>query len=615
MKNITSEELLLQIKSLPSKPGVYQYFNHQGEIIYIGKAKNLKKRVSSYFNKIHDSGKTNVLVKNISSLKYIIVDSEEDALLLENNLIKKHQPRYNVLLKDGKTYPSICITNEEFPRVFKTRNIIRNGSQYFGPYSSTYTIDAILDIIHQLFPIRTCRLPLSYEKIKAGKFSLCLQYHIKKCNGPCEGKESANEYRKHIDAIREIIKGNADKISKILYEEMMELSSKLFFEEANKIKAKYDLIQNYQSKSIISNTILEDTDVFGYDEDEKNSYISIIRVSKGAIVQGLTIEYRKRIVEENVQDISDTKKDILSLAIVELRERLKSASKEIVLPFNIDYKIKGITVSVPQKGDRKKLLDLAQQNVKLYKLEKLKQTEKLNPEQRGMQLLKAVKEKLQLEKIPMTIECFDNSNIQGSDAVAVCVVYKKGKPSKQDYRKYIIKTVEGPDDYASMKEVVLRRYSRILKEETPLPDLIIADGGIGQMEIIRKVIFDELKLNIPIAGLAKNNKHKTNEVLIGFPPKSVGLKPTDQLFKFFAGMQDEVHRFAIKFHREKRSKNQTVSELDKIHGIGEKTKIELINHFKSIKRLRLAKLVDIEKIVGKHRASIIYEHFNGHLKP
>lgn len=615
MRNITSEELLLQIKSLPSKPGVYQYFNNRGEIIYIGKAKNLKKRVSSYFNKIHDSGKTNVLVKNIASLKYIVVDSEEDALLLENNLIKKHQPRYNVLLKDGKTYPSICITNEEFPRVFKTRNIIKNGSQYFGPYSSTYTIDAILEIVHKLYPIRTCKLPLSIEKINAGKFNLCLQYHIKKCNGPCEGKESIIEYRKHIDAIREIIKGNADKISKILFEEMMELSSNLRFEEANKIKEKYDLIQNYQSKSIIANTILDDTDVFGYDEDEKNAYISIIRVSKGAIVQGLTIEYKKRILEVDKEDNSDSKKEILSLAIIELRERLKSASKEIVLPFDIDYKIKGITVSVPQKGDRKKLLDLAQQNVRLYKLEKLKQTEKLNPEQRGMQLLKAVQEKLQLEKIPLTIECFDNSNIQGSDAVAACVVYKKGKPSKQDYRKYIIKTVEGPDDYASLKEVVHRRYSRMLKEETPLPDLIIADGGIGQMEIIRKVVVDELNLNIPIAGLAKNNKHKTNEVLIGFPPKSVGLKPTDQLFKFFAGMQEEVHRFAIKFHREKRSKNQTVSELDKIPGIGEKTKKELITHFKSIKRIRLAKFEDIEKLIGKHRGSIVYNYFNANLEP
>ncbi len=610
MKNLKSEELANQIKSLPNQPGVYQYFNTLGEIIYIGKAKNLKKRVSSYFNKIHEQGKTNVLVKNIASLKYIAVDTEEDALLLENNLIKKYQPRYNVLLKDGKTYPSNCITHEEFPRIFKTRNIIRNGSQYFGPYSSTYTIEAILEIIHKLYPIRTCRLPLSEEKINAGKFSLCLQYHIKKCNGPCECKETKNDYNKHIDEIREIIRGNAETIEKMLYKQMMELSAELRFEEANKIKEKYDLISNYQAKSIIANTILEDTDVFGYDEDEKNAFISIIRVSKGAIIQGLTIEYKKRLIDTNVDETSENKKEILSLAIVELRERLKSKSGEIVLPFEIDYELKGIRVTIPQRGDRKKLLDLAQQNVKLYKLEKLKQSEKLNPKQRGMQLMKAVQEKLQLEKVPLTIECFDNSNIQGSDAVAACVVYKKGKPSKQDYRRYIIKTVEGPDDYASMNEVVLRRYSRMLKEETPLPDLIIADGGIGQMETIRKVIVDELNLTIPIAGLAKNNKHKTNEVLIGFPPKSVGLKPTDQLFKFFAGMQEEVHRFAIKFHRDKRSKKQTTSELDKITGIGEKTKIELLNHFKSIKRLRLAKLEDIEKIAGKRRASVVYNHFN-----
>ncbi len=615
MKNKKSEELLQQIQSLPTSPGVYQYYNALDEIIYIGKAKNLKKRVSSYFNKIHEYGKTNVLVKNIASIKYITVETEEDALLLENNLIKKHQPRYNVLLKDGKTYPSICITKEEFPRIFKTRNIIKNGSHYFGPYSSNYTINIILETIHQLYPIRTCRLPLTVEKINEGKFNLCLQYHIKKCNGPCEGKETSAEYRKHIDEIREIIKGNADKISKILYDEMMELSSQLRFEEANKIKEKYELIQNYQSKSIIANSILEDTDVFGYEEDDKNAFISIIRVSKGAIIQGLTIEYKKRFVTENVKESSEDKKEILSMAIVELRERLKSSSKEIVLPFEIDFEFKGITLTVPQRGDRKKMLDLALQNVKLYKLEKLKQNEKLNPDQRGIQLMKAVQEKLQLEKIPLTIECFDNSNIQGSDAVAACVVYKKGKPSKQDYRKYIIKTVEGPDDYASMKEVVFRRYTRMLKEETPLPDLIIADGGIGQMEIIRKVIVDELNLNIPIAGLAKNSKHKTNEILIGFPPKTVGLKPTDQLFKFFAGMQEEVHRFAIKFHREKRSKNQTTSELDKISGIGEKTKKELISHFKSIKRLRSVNLEDIEKLIGKHRASIVYEHFKGNSKP
>ena len=602
--NITkvSDELKKSIDSLPEKPGVYQYFNSSNDIIYVGKAKNLKKRVSSYFNKIHDSGKTNVLVKNIDSLKYIIVDTEEDALLLENNLIKTYQPRYNVLLKDGKTYPSICITNEEFPRIFKTRNIIKNGSQYFGPYSSNYTINSLLEIIHQLYPIRTCRLPLTKEKIEDKKFKLCLQYHIHKCNGPCEGKESREVYNQYMQEIIEIMKGNADTISKILYNKMINLSNEMRFEEANHVKEKFELIENYKSKSIIANTIIDDTDVFGYEEDENISFISIIRVSKGAVIQGLTIEYKKRV--------SEFKEEILAMAIIELRERLHSSSKDIVLPFDVEFKISGTTVIIPQRGDRKKLLDLAIQNVKLYKLEKLKQNEKLNPEQRGMQIMKAVQEKLHLENIPITIECFDNSNIQGSSAVAACVVYKKAKPSKSDYRKYNIKTVVGPDDYSSMKEVVFRRYSRMITEQSPLPDLIIADGGIGQMEVIRKVIEDELKLQIPIAGLVKNSKHRTSEVLIGFPPQSVGLKPTDQLFNFFGGIQEEVHRFAIKFHREKRSRNQTTSELDKIPGIGEKMKSELISHFKSIKRLRLASLEEISDVIGKHRSSIIYKYFN-----
>ncbi|MDO9153933.1 MAG: excinuclease ABC subunit UvrC [Paludibacter sp.] len=602
-----SESLKKQVNSLPEVPGVYQYFNASDEIIYVGKAKNLKKRVSSYFNKIHETGKTNVLVKNIISLKYIVVESEEDALLLENNLIKEYQPRYNVLLKDGKTYPSICITNEPFPRVFKTRNIIKNGSQYFGPYSSNYTINSLLDIIHQLFPVRTCRLPLNEESIIRGKFKVCLKYHIHKCNGPCEGKESFLEYRKHIEHIKQIIKGDANEISKMLFALMQQLATTYLFEEAHLLKQKYDLIENYKSKSIISNTILDETDVFAYEENENSAYVNILRISKGSIIQGYTIEYKKRIDEQ--------KEEILAMAIVELREILKSNSKEIVLPFKIDFQIKNATIVIPQRGDRKKLLDLAVQNVKQFKLDKLKQAEKLNPEQRIFQLLGSIKERLQLPKIPLHIECFDNSNISGTDAVAACVVYKKGKPSKKEYRKYNIKTVEGPDDYASMKEVVSRRYIRILKENVPLPDLIVADGGVGQMEIIRQVVEDELKLHIPIAGLAKDNKHKTHEVLVGFPPQVVGLKPTDQLFKFFAGMQDEVHRFAIKFHREKRSKSQTTSELDNIPGIGEKTKTDLMKHFKSLKRLRLAEISDIEKIVGKSRSSIIYNNLNNNLKP
>ena len=600
-----SETLKQQISTLPDLPGVYQYFNVNDEIIYVGKAKNLKKRVSSYFNKVHEYGKTNVLVKNISYLKYIVVDTEEDALLLENNLIKQYQPRYNVLLKDGKTYPSICITNEPFPRVFKTRNIIKNGSLYYGPYSSNFTINSLLEIIHQLYPIRTCRLPLFDENIKKGKFKVCLQYHIHKCNGPCEAKETIDEYRKHIDAVKKIIEGDANEISRFLLDEMKILASEYKFEEAHLVKQKYELIENYKSKSVISNTILEDTDVFAYDENENSAFVNILRISKGSIVQGYTIEYRKRLDEE--------KEDILAMAVVELRSRLNSKSTEIVLPFHINFTISNAKILVPQRGDRKKLLDLSLQNVRQYKLDKLKQSEKLNPDQRAIQLLESIKERLQLPKLPMHIECFDNSNIQGSDAVAACVVYKKAKPAKSEYRKYTIKTVSGPDDYASMKEVVFRRYSRLLNEASPLPDLIVADGGVGQMEIIRQVIEDELKLDIPIAGMAKDSKHRTNEILYGFPPMAVGLKPTDQLFKFFAGLQDEVHRFAIKFHREKRSKSQTASELDSIPGIGEKTKSDLLKHFKSLKRISLATESELQEVVGKSRSSVVYNYFQAKL--
>ena len=596
-----------QVNALPDKPGVYQYFNANDEIIYVGKAKNLKKRVTSYFNKIHEQGKTNVLVKNIISLKYIVVETEEDALLLENNLIKQYQPRYNVMLKDGKTYPSICITKEPFPRIFKTRNIYKNGGQYFGPYSSTYTINSLLEIVHDLFPIRTCKLSLTKENIQAGKFKVCLQYHIHKCKGPCEGKETEAEYKNNIEQIRQIIQGDANEISKVLLEQMHQLAAEYKFEEAHQIKLKYDLIENYKSKSIIANTVVENTDVFAYDENESSAYVNILRISKGCIIQGYTIEYKKRLDEQ--------KEDLLAMAIVELRERFQSNSKEIIVPFKIEYPIKGVIVNIPQRGDRKKLLDLSLQNVRQYKLDKLKQAEKLNPDQRAIQLLKIIQETLHLSKPPLTIECFDNSNISGTDAVAACVVFKKAKPSKKDYRKYNIKTVVGPDDYASMKEVVRRRYTRMLSEETPLPDLIIADGGIGQMEVIRQVLEDELKINIPIAGLAKDSKHHTRELLFGFPPKAIGLKPNDQLFKLLASMQDEVHRFAIAFHRDKRSKSQTSSELDSIPGIGEKTKNDLIKHFKSVKRIKSANLIELVEIAGKNRASIIYSYFNPILKP
>jgi len=596
-----------QVNALPDKPGVYQYFNANDEIIYVGKAKNLKKRVTSYFNKIHEQGKTNVLVKNIVSLKYIVVETEEDALLLENNLIKQYQPRYNVMLKDGKTYPSICITKEPFPRIFKTRNIYKNGGQYFGPYSSTYTINSLLEIVHDLFPIRTCKLSLTKENIQAGKFKVCLQYHIHKCKGPCEGKETEAEYKNNIEQIRQIIQGDANEISKVLLEQMHQLAAEYKFEEAHQIKLKYDLIENYKSKSIIANTVVENTDVFAYDENESSAYVNILRISKGCIIQGYTIEYKKRLDEQ--------KEDLLAMAIVELRERFQSNSKEIIVPFKIEYPIKGVTVNIPQRGDRKKLLDLSLQNVRQYKLDKLKQAEKLNPDQRAIQLLKIIQETLHMSKPPLTIECFDNSNISGTDAVAACVVFKKAKPSKKDYRKYNIKTVVGPDDYASMKEVVRRRYTRMLSEETPLPDLIIADGGIGQMEVIRQVLEDELKIDIPIAGLAKDSKHHTRELLFGFPPKAIGLKPNDQLFKLLASMQDEVHRFAIAFHRDKRSKSQTSSELDSIPGIGEKTKNDLIKHFKSVKRIKSANLNELVEIAGKNRASIIYSYFNPILKP
>jgi excinuclease ABC subunit C len=602
-----SNTLKEQVNSLPDKPGVYQYFNSSEESIYVGKAKNLKKRVTSYFNKIHDSGKTNVLVKNIDSLKYIVVETEEDALLLENNLIKQYQPRYNVLLKDGKTYPSICITNEPFPRIFKTRNIYKNGGTYFGPYSSNYTINSLLEIIHDLFPIRTCKLVLTKENIRAGKFKVCLQYHIHKCNGPCEGKENESDYNLNIEQIRQIIQGDANEISKVLLEQMKQLAAEYKFEQAHQLKLKYDLIENYKSKSIIANTVVENTDVFAYDENENSAYVNILRISKGSIIQGYTIEYKKRIDEQ--------KEDLLAMAIVELRERFKSNSKEIIVPFKIDYEFKGVTVVTPQRGDRKKLLDLSVQNVRQFKLDKLKQAEKLNPDQRAIQLLKAIKEVLHMEKPPMTIECFDNSNISGTDAVAACVVFKKAKPSKKDYRKYNIKTVVGPDDYASMKEVVRRRYTRMLNEETPLPDLIIADGGVGQMEVIRQVIEDELKINIPIAGLAKDSKHHTRVLLFGFPPKAVGLRINDPLFKLLASMQDEVHRFAITFHRDKRSKTQVASELDTIPGIGEKTKNDLIKHFKSVKRIKSAELSELIEIVGTSRSTIIYNYFKADLKP
>ena len=589
------------ISIMPSTPGVYQYFNKTGDIIYVGKAKNLKRRVSSYFNKEHDSVKTNILVNNIYDLKYICVNSEADALLLENNLIKKYQPRYNILLKDGKTYPWLCITKEPFPRVFKTRQVFK-GADYFGPYPSSYTLDLLLELIREIYPVRTCKLNILPHEISKGKYDLCLQYHIKKCNAPCVGYQSQEDYNAFINEIREIAKGRSHIITDYLLKKMNNLAADYRFEEAQEIKNKYDSIVNYQSKTVITTTSDNDIDVFAYDEDEQSSFINMLRINGGCVVQGFTIEYKKTLDEP--------KEEIFALAIVELRDRFKSISSQIIVPFIPDVELENAEFIVPLRGDKKKLLDLSIQNVKQFRVDKYKQSEKLNPEQRTTKILKDIQDKLHLDKLPNHIECFDNSNISGTNAVAACVVYKKAKPSKKDYRKYIIKTVDGVDDYASMREVVYRRYSRMVNESTPLPDLILTDGGKGHMESVRQVVVDCLHLDIPIVGLAKNDKHTTSEVLVGFPPQSIGLKPTDSLFRFLAEIQEEVHRFAISFHRYKRSKGQVSSELDSIKGIGETSKKALLKHFKSVKRISLASLEELKEILPTSRASIVYTYFH-----
>ena len=596
----TSEYLKGIVSNLPERPGIYQYLNAEGTIIYVGKAKNLKRRVYSYFSKDHEPGKTRVLVSKIADIRYIVVNSEEDALLLENNLIKKYKPRYNVLLKDDKTYPSICVQNEYFPRIFKTRKIIRNGSSYYGPYSHAPSMNAVLDLIKHLYPLRTCSLNLSPENIRAGKFNVCLEYHIKNCAGPCIGLQSQEEYLKNIDEIKEILKGNTQEISRMLFQQMQELAAEMKFEEAQKIKEKYTLIENYRSKSEVVSSVLHNIDVFSIEEDEHNSaFINYLHITNGAINQAFTFEYKKKL--------NESKEELLTLGIIEMRERYKSLSREIIVPFEVDMELNNVVFTVPQRGDKKKLLDLSLLNVKQYKADRMKQSEKLNPEQRSMRLMKEIQQELHLEKPPMQIECFDNSNIQGSDAVAACVVFKKAKPSKQDYRKYIIKTVEGPDDYASMREVVKRRYQRAIEEESTLPDLIITDGGKGQMEAVRQVM-EELHLNIPIAGLAKDRKHRTSELLFGFPPQTIGLKQHSPLFKLLEQIQDEVHRFAITFHRDKRSKRQVASALDTIKGIGDKTKTALLKEFKSVKRIKEASLEDISAIIGETKAKVVKEN-------
>lgn len=590
------------LASLPEKPGVYQHLNKDGEIIYVGKAKNLKRRVSSYFQKEHTSLKTSRLVRNIADIHYIVVNTEQDAFLLENNLIKTLQPHYNILLKDGKTYPSICITNEPYPRVFKTRKIVKNIGEYYGPYSFGNTVDLVLELIHNLYPIRTCRLPLSPEGIKNGKWKVCLKYHIHHCCGVCENYVSQEQYLAYIEQIRKIIRGDAHEISEMLFQQMAQLSAQLRFEEAQQLKEKYNLIERFKSKTIITNTTIRDTDVFGYLEDDDTIYVSILHLHKGSIVQGKTVEY-KRIID-------DDESEILGRAIVELREQLDSHTQDIIVPFEPDFIDENIHVSLPTQGDRKKLLDLALQNVKQYQIDKRKQADRLNPEQRNTRVLHALQAKLSLPSLPITIESFDNSNIQGTDAVAGCVVFKMGKPSKTDYRRFTIKTVEGADDYASMREVVYRRYKRLLDEHSPLPDLIIADGGIGQMHAIREAVEDQLNLSIPIAGLVKDDRHRTSSLLYGFPPQEIGLKPTDELFHFLTRIQDEVHRYAISFHRQKRSSGQTHSQLDDIQGIGEKSKQLLLKHFKSVKRLSEASLEEISQIIPTTRATIIYHHFH-----
>ena len=590
------------VSRLPDKPGSYQFYDKEHTIIYVGKAKNLKARVSTYFHTEVDRFKTKVLVSKIFDISYTVVNTEEDALLLENSLIKKYNPRYNVLLKDGKTYPSICITNEYLPRIFKTRTINKKWGTYYGPYSHIGSMYAVLDIIKELYHPRTCNQPITKEGVKAGKYKVCLDYHIKKCMGPCVGKQAYEDYQKNIQQAREILRGNTRQVLRDLKDEMLKLSEELRFEEAEEVKRKYLALDGFVSKSEVVSHTINNVDVFSITSDEKMAFINYLHVSNGSINQSFTIEYKKKLNESD--------EELLQLGIVELRERFNSDAREVIVPMEMQGVLENITFTVPKLGDKKALLDLSIMNGKQYKFDRLKQAEKLNPEQKQVRLMKELQEKLGLPKMPYQIECFDNSNISGTDAVAACVVFKKMKPSKRDYKHYNIKTVTGPDDYASMKEVVGRRYQRLLEEEQPLPDLIIADGGKGQMEVIRQVIQDELNLDIPIAGLAKNDRHRTNELLYGFPPIHVALKIDSELFHVLTQIQDEVHRFAIEFHRNKRSKRALHSELDDIKGIGPKTRDELLNSLKSVKRIREAELPTLSDIIGPAKAKIVFEYFH-----
>jgi excinuclease ABC subunit C len=590
------------VSVLPEKPGSYQYYDTEGTIIYVGKAKNLKARVSSYFHTEVDRFKTKVLVSKIHDISYTVVNTEEDALLLENALIKKYNPRYNVLLKDGKTYPSICITKEYLPRIFSTRTINKKWGTYYGPYSHVGNMHALLDLIKKLYHPRTCRFPITKEGIEQRKYQVCLEYHIKNCQAPCIGKQSYEDYLKNIEQAKEILKGNTREVLRHMKDEMMRLAEELRFEEAEELKRRYILIDQFATKSEVVSQTIDNVDVLSITNDEKVAFINYIHVSNGQINQSFTFEYKKKLEE--------TDAELLQLGIVEMRERFKSHAKEIILPQEIDMDMEGVTITVPQRGDKKTLLDLSLMNGKQYKFDRLKQAEKLNPEQKSVRLMKELQDLLHLPKLPYQIECFDNSNISGSDAVAACIVFKKMKPSKADYRKYNIKTVVGPDDYASMKEVVWRRYHRLIEEQQPLPDLIVADGGKGQMEVIRQAVQDELGLDIPIAGLAKNDRHRTNELLYGFPTRVIGIKTDSELFRVLTHLQDEVHRFAITFHRDQRSKHALHSELDDIKGIGPKTKEMLLKAFKSVKRIKEATLPSLVETLGTAKGKIVFDYFH-----
>lgn len=594
------------VNNLPDSPGCYQYLNESGTIIYVGKAKNLKRRVSSYFNKEQQTLKTKLLVAKIADIRYVVVNSEADALLLENNLIKQHKPRYNVLLKDDKTYPSICITNDYFPKIFKTRKTVKGAGRYFGPYTNAGALHALLELIKELYPLRTCNLNITPEGVRDGKYSACLEYQIKKCCAPCIAKISRDDYLTYISEVTSILKGDIKVLQEKLLVEMKEKAVALEFEEAQNIKKRYELIENFRTRSEVVSQSMTNIDVFSIESDEKSAFINFLHITNGCINQAFTIEYQKRLDE--------TDEELISMGIIELRNRFGSNAKEMILPFPIESPIEGVTITVPQKGEKARLLALSRLNVKQYKVDRLKQEEKLNPEQKATRMMKEIQEALHLEKMPMIIECFDNSNIQGSDAVAACVVFRKLKPSKKDYRKYNIRSVSGPDDYASMREVVMRRYSRIIEEQGELPNLIIADGGKGQMEAMRSVIEDELELCIPIAGLVKDGRHRTSELLVGKENEVIGLKQNTPLFRLMTQIQDEVHRFAITFHRDKRSKRQTASQLDSIKGIGEKSKQALLQHFKSIKRIRQATIEDVAAVIGESKAKLVLDALkNGNL--